>query len=261
MSAPTTAFSPSSTPAAPYGAPPAPYGTAPYGAAPTPPGPPRPVAPPPPPRPRRRRPSGFVGLMSLGLAIALFGLGVALDGPLGFPGHSAVLGFILALAGVSVVALVLGLSGRSGGFTSLLVIGLGFLLVTSAAASRVQVADGVGNRTWTPVASSTPATFDLGAGDATLDLSRLDGAVTQAPMRVDVHVGAGDLLILVPAGLTARVDAHVGIGDIQVSGGPDNGLQQSGTDRSLSTTVGDASTPDVVVNADLGLGQITIQEQ
>ncbi len=166
------------------------------------------------------------------------------------------------ITGVSVVALTLGLRGRAGGFTSFLVIALGFLLVTSAGASRVYVADGIGNRQWQPTVSALPATYNLGAGEATLDLGNLEGVVgTTTPARVAVHVGAGDLTIVVPDGLTARVDAHVGIGDIRVDDGVGLSTQQSGNDRTLSTTVGAAGTPDVVVTADVGLGQITIQEQ
>lgn len=257
MSAPTSSFAPAQPHPTtnPYAHPSAPYGAQP------PPTPPRPIAPPPPPGPRRRRPSGFVGLMALGVAVALFGAGVALDGPLGFPGTPAVLGFALALTGVSVIALVLGLRGRAGGFSSFLVIALGFLLVTSAGASRVHVADGIGERTWAPVSSSAPASYNLGAGDATLDLSRLVGYVTAEPQRISVHLGAGDLKVLVPDGLKARVDAHVGIGDIRVDDGIGTPTERSGSDRSLSTTVGEPGTPDVIVTADVGLGQITIQEQ
>ncbi len=269
MSAPTSAFAPATAPpptasaAPPRNAPTGPYGPyGTYGTSAPPPAPPRPIAPPPPPGPRRRRPSGFVGIISLGLALALFGLGVALDGPLGFPGAAAVLGFALALAGVSVVALVLGLRGRAGGFTSFLVIALGFLLVTSAGATRVHVADGVGDRTWVPTASTVPADYTLGAGDATLDLTQLEGTLGTTPATVSVNVGAGDLTVVVPRGLTARVDAHVGLGDIEVRGtGADAGTQQSGSNRSLSTTIGGAASPEVVVTADVGLGQITIEEQ
>ena len=257
MSAPTSSYAP--TPARPapnpYTHPTSPYGTTP------PPVPPRPVAPPPPPGPRRRRPSGFVGLMSLGLALALFGAGVALDGPLGFPGIPAVLGFALALVGVSVVALTLGLRGRAGGFTSFLAILLGFLLLTTAAASRIPVTDGFGERTWAPVASSTPTSYDLGAGDATLDLNRLVGSDRGEPQEVSVHLGAGDLTVVVPDGLDARIDAHVGLGNIRLDDGTGPPTERSGNNRSLSTTVGNGASPDVVVTADVGLGQITIQEQ
>ena len=134
-----------------YGGPPASGQPGPYGGRPTPPAPPRPVAPPPPPRPRRRRPSAFVGLVSLGIALVGIGLGAALDDPLGFPGSSATLGFLIALTGVSVVVLTLGLRGRASGFSGFLVVALALLLVAASAASRVEVQDGVGDRTWTPV--------------------------------------------------------------------------------------------------------------
>ncbi|GAA4396413.1 hypothetical protein GCM10023168_00260 [Fodinibacter luteus] len=253
----------------PYGTPtPPPYGTpaggqypGPYGGRPVPPAPPRPVGPPPPPQPRRRRPSAFVGLMSLGVALVGLGLGAALDGPLGFPGSSATLGFLIALVGVSVVVLTLGLTGRASGFSGFLTVVLALLLVTSSAASRIEVRDGVGERTWTPVPSSGVTRYELGAGEATLDLRQLDSATVSAtPQRITVEMGAGDLRILVPNGLDTRVDASVGFGDISHRGGIGGSTDTSGTDRSTSTVIGEQPV-QVVVDAELGFGQITIQEQ
>ena len=244
-------------------APPVPYGgTAPYGGRPTPPAPPRPIAPPPPPRPRRRRPSAFVGLLSLGIALVGVGLGAALDDPLGFPGTSTTLGFLIALTGVSVVTLVLGLRGRASGFSGFLVILLGLLLMASSAASRIDVKDGVGDRTLTPVPAAGPTSFELGAGDATLDLRRLAVDVDRTtPQVVHVQMGVGSLTVLVPDGLDTKVDANVGLGTISHSGGTGTApSESSGTDRSTSTTIG-AEPVDVVVDAQLGLGDITIQEQ
>ena len=247
----------------PYGGPPSgPYGgTAPYGARPTPPAPPRPVAPPPPPRPRRRRPSAFVGLLSLGIVLVGLGLGAALDDPLGFPGSSATLGFLIALAGVSVVVITLGLRGRASGFSGFLVVVLGLLLMASSAASRIEVQDGVGDRTWAPVPATGTTAFELGAGSATLDLSRLDTPTARTtPQRIDVEMGAGDLTILVPEGLDVRVDASVGLGDISHQGGVGGTTETGGTDRSTSTVIGDEPV-QVIVDAQVGLGEITIQEQ
>ncbi len=262
-----------------YGGPPVGGPSGPYGGRPPPPPPPRPVGPvgpPPPPRPRRRRPSAFVGLVSLGIALVGIGLGAALDDPLGFPGSSATLGFLIALVGVSVVVLTLGLRGRASGFSGFLVVCLALLLVTASAASRVEVRDGVGDRTWTPVPAAGTTAFQLGAGEATLDLSRLV-ATTPAPspapssappaptttttaQRVTVEMGAGELTILVPPGLDVRVDASVGFGDITHTGGVGGTTDTSGNDRSTSTLIG-AEPVQVVVDAQLGLGQITIQEQ
>ena len=257
-----------------YGGPPAGGPSGPYGGRPTPPAPPRPVGPvgpPPPPRPRRRRPSAFVGLVSLGIALVGIGLGAALDDPLGFPGSSATLGFIIALTGVSVVVLTLGLRGRASGFSGFLVVCLALLLVTASAASRVEVKDGVGDRTWTPVPATGTTAFQLGAGQATLDLGRLAAttptpapssttATTTTAQRVTVQMGAGELTILVPAGLDVRVDASVGFGDITHTGGVGGTTDTSGNDRSTSTLIG-AEPVQVVVDAQLGLGQITIKEQ
>lgn len=274
---PMTAASTQQAPAAQYGPRPAPYGTAPagqpygtlqagqypgpYGGRPTPPVPPRPVGPPPPPRPRRRRPSAFVGLISLGIAMVGLGLGAALDGPIGFPGSAATLGFLIGLVGVSLVVLALGLSGRGSGFSGLLTVVLALLLMASAAASRVEVQDGVGERTWTPVPSAGVTSYELGAGEATLDLRQLDSAAASTtPQRVSVEMGAGDLTILVPNGLDARVDASVGFGDITHRGGIGGSSDVSGSDRSTSTIIGEQPV-QVIVDAQLGLGQITIQEQ
>jgi hypothetical protein len=199
--------------------------------------------------------------MSLGIALVGLGLGAALDGPIGFPGSSATLGLLIALTGVSVVVLTLGLKGRASGFSGFLVVALALLLVTASAASRVEIKDGLGDRTWTPVPAPGTTAFELGAGEATLDLRRLDSAtVSPTPQRITVEMGAGDLTILVPNGLDTRVDASVGFGDITHTGGIGGATDTTGSNRSTSTVIGEQPV-QVVVDAQLGLGQITIQEQ
>lgn len=255
MSAPSTTYAP--PPSATYPQPPA----GPYGGRPTPPGPPRPIAPPPPPRPRRRRPSGFVALISIGAAIVGFGLGALLEDPLGFPGSAVSLGFLIALVAVSAIVLTLGLSGRASGFSGFLSIVLSVLLLGSTAASHVDVEGGVGDRTWRPV-TATDTSYSLGAGDATLDLRGLPvGAAS--PTEVSVEMGAGTLEILVPGGVTTRVVADVGLGSITRtgSGGGDIGTSvDGGPGRELRTVIGDGPT-QVVVTAQLGLGEIQITEE
>lgn len=277
MSAPPTAFSPAGTPAAPYPAPsyPGPAGQGSYPPPPPPQGygrgtpgppiPPRPIAPPRPPRPRRRRPSWFVGLISVGIALVGLGLGVALAEPLGYPGSAGTLGLLIGLTGVSLVVLALGLSGRASGFSGFLTVVLAVLLVGSAAASRVDVEEssGFGPRTWTPVPATGETRFEHGGGDVVLDLARFAGSVpATGPTQVlSVEVGAGDLTIRVPEGVSAQVSADVGFGSI-VQRAPDGTTAPdlTGPDQSVSTTVGDGPT-QVVVDAQLGVGQITIEEQ
>ena len=294
MSAPTPSYAvppmasaPTQTPAAPYagsqpgayrgpqpgtyGGPPLTGQPGPYGGRPTPPAPPRPIAPPPPPRPRRRRPSAFVGLVSLGIALVGIGLGAALDDPIGFPGSSATLGFLIALTGVSVVVLTLGLRGRASGFSGFLVVTLALLLVAASAASRVEVQDGVGERTWTPVPATGTTAFELGAGEATLDLSRLATTATSTPANHGTPAPpspSGSRWRWAPATSrsscpTASMSASTPASASATSptpGGIGGATDTSGTDRSTSTVIGDQPV-QVVVDAQLGLGQITIQEQ
>ncbi len=254
----------------PYGQ--APYGQAahpqgPYGGAPVPPAPPRPLTPPPPPAPRRRRPSGFVGLVSLGLVIALVGLGVALAGPVGFPGEPVVLGFVIALAAVSAIVLGLGLTGRASGFSGFLVIALGLVTAGTVAALHVPVGGGVGDRVWAPAMGTLPVSYDLGLGNARLDLTGL-ATLTPAgggPESVDVNLGAGDLVIVVPDGLDVRFENQIGAGDLRhevhtTDGGTDVVESRSGTDVTYDTEVGGV-TPDLVVTTDIGVGSLTIIEE
>ena len=258
MSAP-----PTSPPYAGYGAPAAGQYATPYGGRPTPPVPPRPIAPPPPPKPRRRRPSAFIGLVSLGIAIAGIGLGAALDGPTGFPGSASTLAYLIALAGVSLVVLVLGLRGRASGFSGFLVFGLSFLLTIALIGSQIPNSNVAGERTWYPVpASGTTTTFELGAGDAVLNLERLvTDTPRPTPQTIEVDMGAGELTILVPPGLDARIDANVAMGSIRHTGSTVTDVNEnSGVDRSTSMTIGDTPV-EVIIDAELGLGQITIQEQ
>ncbi|MGG5260214.1 PspC domain-containing protein [Phycicoccus avicenniae] len=268
-------------PAAGYRYPPAPYGApvagppqappagpppGPYGGAPVPPVPPRPLAPPPPPAPRRRRPSGFTGLATLGMVIVLVGLGVALADPMGFAGEPAVLGLALALAGASAVVLGLALRGRASGFSGFLVIVLGLSTVFATLASHSPATNGVGDRVWSPTTTTLPATYHLGVGDATLDLGALAGLpAPPSPASIDVSVGAGGLEVLVPEGLTVRVESQVGVGDVtheieDPTGGRATVENRSGTDYRQVVTVGDGA-PALVVTTDVGIGDITIIEE
>jgi hypothetical protein len=202
--------------------------------------------------------------MSIGIALVGLGLGAALDDPLGFPGSPGTLGLLIGLTGVSVVVLVLGLSGRAAGFSGLVIVLLALLLVGSAAASRVDVeSSGVGDRVWTPVPATGETRFEHGAGDVVLDLSRFEGSdtVLDRPQRLHVEVGAGDVRILVPEGVTAQVEARVGFGSIvQRDADGSTGPDSTGPDREVTTTVGDGPT-QVLVDTQLGVGQITIEEQ
>ena len=104
--------------------------------------------------------------------------------------------------------------------------------------------------------------YELGAGEATLDLRQLDSATDRhrppsgSPSRWVPATSPSSC----PNGLDTRVDASVGFGDITHTRWHRRHHDTTGSDRSTSTVIGDQPV-QVVVDAQLGLGQITIQEQ
>ncbi len=273
--APTSAASPAGPPAPPSGpaAASGPWSGAPYGYggpstqqwSPRPPMPPRTPLAPPPPRPRRRRAGGFFALIALGLALAGYGIGFLLDGPVGFPGTPELLGLAIALGAVSLLAIGLGITGRRGGLASVLVIviGLSTWAATLSPVGFPTVGTGIGTRTWTPVASSGQVSYELGLGEGVLDL----GSVTRAAAgggdrpHIDVQVGVGDLRIVVPSWVTAHIAYDTGLGSVHATDAAGNHSvigPQASSSANGTITVGSGPTA-VDVSARVGLGDISIE--
>ncbi len=158
----------------------------------------------PPPRPRRRGAGGAATLVAIGLVIAGIGLGYVLDGPTGFPGSAGLLGSAIALGLVSALVLGLGLTGRRSGFAGLLAILLAFgTWIATISPLDLPTTAGIGDRTWTPTASSGRTSYQIGLGDGTLDLSGVVATPGTDTPEVTVQIGVGDLRIIVPADVVA----------------------------------------------------------
>ncbi|MFD9394624.1 PspC domain-containing protein [Streptomyces sp. NPDC060000] len=153
--------------------------------------------------------------------------------------------FLLAvLAGGLVTRLTwddhpLGTSLQAGLATALIVLGVGiavssflgrtgagsvFLAIVTAAllAGTTVLPKDIGTRwtdtLWQPTAvTAVRTTYDLGTGDGTLDLSRLELAKGQT-VSTNAEVGAGRLRVIVPPDVTVKVRIDVGLGDIQLPG-------------------------------------------
>ena len=116
--------------------------------------------------------------------------------------------------------------------------------------------DGTGDHTYRvrPWQTSQPE-YSLGAGSLTLDLRALDPSTTKD---VDVSVGAGEVIVLLPDDVPATVNTDVGIGEIDMPNEP----QRGGFDIEQSwVTPGPAPTPtsgsfDLTLRA--GLGSVTV---
>lgn len=208
-----------------------------------------------------------VGLVA-GLALLGFAALLLTERTGGFTGDVAVtsLGAVAVLAGLGVV--VSGLRGRRSGT-------LGFfavmaLLAAGPALALQGVGTGLGSGTATFIGDSTfrPTSsevasqgYSVGLGTTTVDLTAIDLPRGQT-VEVPVHVGAGDLTVLVPedTAVSARVNLGAGRIDWLVDG---DTRSAEGVGRSTSfesTAVRDGDDARIHVSIASGAGTITIEE-
>ncbi|MFH8347862.1 PspC domain-containing protein [Streptomyces sp. NPDC018045] len=166
---------------------------------------------------RRRRTGRPIGGWTFLLALlAALGAGAATA-----PAHP--LNTVL-VAGLSTALVVLGLGlvisawfGRTGGGTVFMVI-LTSLLLAGAAVLPDDITADWRDRVWLPMdAASVQPSYELGAGRGELDLSHVPFKNGQT-VRTRATVGAGQLSVTVPDGVTARLRIDVGLGDVRLPG-------------------------------------------
>jgi hypothetical protein len=112
--------------------------------------------------------------------------------------------------------------------------------------------------------------IDTGAGQATLDLARLQianldvntgvGQTTltlpqQGQMQVRVNGGIGETVVIIPAGMAARIEATTGLGQVHVIGN----YQRNGKISISPDFESAANRVDLIVNG--GIGSITIRQE
>jgi phage shock protein PspC (stress-responsive transcriptional regulator) len=202
----------------------------------------------------RREPRSYLGLVTVSVAVIVGGI-LALLGVAGL--HIPAVVVASSMLGVIALGLVVGaFRGRARWLIAPAVI---LLLVTQVAAVvpkslNASFDGGVGDRRWTPTTSS-PAPFELGAGDARLQLSSLP----TGPATISTRVGIGQLTVTVPPATRVVLHAHVGAGEIDLPATP----AQSGTSLDVQTTIeplaGREATTTVDLTVDIGLGQLEVR--
>ncbi|GAA4726307.1 hypothetical protein GCM10025782_25790 [Pedococcus ginsenosidimutans] len=253
-----------------FGAAPAPYGAATPPGVGLPPAPPagrrpRPPKPPRAPRAPRRRSGGFgATLLVGGLAVAAYGLTTWAHQANHWAGSDQTVALCAALAVVGLGVLALGFAGRRTGLTGFLAVVLVVVTWTASVVPDVTFGGGIGERVWRPSATDTTQSYRLSIGSAELDLTDLPDNPGTA-RQLEARVGVGELRIRVPADLTVEVRSSVGAGDItRADPGTLDSVDTNGNNdgRNISTveTFG-TGTPDVVVDAHVGLGQILIGKE
>lgn len=132
-------------------------------------------------------------------------------------GTSLQAGLAAALAVLGLGIAVSSFLGRTGAGSVFLAIVTAALLAASSALPKDVGTDWV-DRTWRPAAvADVRESYDLGTGDATLDLSRLELAKGQTA-RTSAEVGLGRLRVIVPPDATVKLSIDVGLGDIRLPG-------------------------------------------
>jgi hypothetical protein len=140
-----------------------------------------------------------------------------------------------------------------------ILIPLGVVLVGMLSASAVidvPFTGGIGDRTERPrsIADVAPA-YHLAIGHLVLDLSHVD-FTREGQIDVQATVGIGDLVVIVPRDVAVALHTHTGMGNVRVLGEDDGGVRVD-HDRVLS---GSGGPPRIVLDADVGLGQVEVQD-
>ncbi|MEV7772135.1 PspC domain-containing protein [Kitasatospora sp. NPDC086791] len=204
-------------------------------------------------RPRERSALGFFGfLLAIGAAAAIWSAASNRHDPTRL--SSAALA-----AALLVVGLTLLVGAKFGRARKLAVTGL---LLTLALAfvghSPTSMKNAVGQRDWTvTTVSDLRDRYNLGAGEARLDLAGLDPAGATLATKADL--GAGDMTVTVPADVTVNLVARVGLGNIETPGG-----RSDGTGRHtylIGPADGQASKGTLNLELGIGLGNIKVVQQ
>lgn len=208
-------------------------------------------APIPPHRVSRRR-----GPLLFGVTLALGALALGVLGLLEASGVAVADGAYPALA-LTVVGLMLvvgSVYGRPGGLILLGVVCCVVLAAVSVAQPRF---DGERNLEVTPTsADQLEDAYDVPAGRIAVDLTDVDDLDQLDGRTLDLSANAGELLIVVPDGLTVDLDADIAYGG--AVDWPDG--TRGGWDFGLDRRFGDADAPTISVDADLDFGHIELRQ-
>lgn len=199
--------------------------------------------------------------------------------PAGSPGEimkRAGLGLLLLVACV-----ILGVGGAvaaaagSGAVGAALVIGAGVVLVSAAfmrparwlilpalslglaaafvTATGIDLDGGVGDREYHPTsATEVRDKYELGIGELVVDLR--EAKLPPGDRRIDVEIGVGHAVVLVPENVCVTTDAQVGVGAVDSFDSENHGIDvDHGDSRSAP-----AGTPRVVLSGDVGIGMLDV---
>jgi phage shock protein PspC (stress-responsive transcriptional regulator) len=127
------------------------------------------------------------------------------------------------------------------------------LAAGAVSAAGIDLDGGVGDKTYRPASAiDLQDKYQLGIGDLEVDLRNTDLPAGDRPVAIDL--GVGEARLIVPEDVCVATDANVGVGQVDVfdrgSGGVDVDFVEEPDAR--------PDTTRLVVNADIGLGQLSV---
>jgi hypothetical protein len=107
-----------------------------------------------------------------------------------------------------------------------------------------------------PTASNGLTDYQLGAGEATLDLRQLEPGAVDG---LRAQVGFGSLVVLVPDDLRVRISTDVGLGEvIEDVDDRRRRTERFGDDREV-LELGPSTGPELELDLQVGLGEIEVR--
>ncbi|MCG2621538.1 PspC domain-containing protein [Arthrobacter sp. I2-34] len=216
-------------------------------------------------KPVHRGPSGAAVAVTLGAAMLLGGLVLALNAAqvldLGRALIPVVAAVVLVSLGIGIV--VAGLRGRSSGVLGFLAaVGLVATLLSSAAAQWQTSSFVVGTRTsWNTTGGQAAADgYSVAAGQGTIDLTGLRGT-PQAPAVVPINTAAASVQVIIPRGTEVEVRSELALGNIEYTTAQDSG-SSSGLWRPVDITLNDnhGSAPAMILQIRGAMSNVDIIE-
>jgi phage shock protein PspC (stress-responsive transcriptional regulator) len=197
------------------------------------------------PRDIGRRAALGIGVLILCCTIAFFGAWWAAAGP------DWVVAALVIAAGVAILA---GAFLKPVRWLVLPAVSLA-LAAGAVSAAGIDLDGGVGERDYRPLsAADLRDRYELGIGELTLDLRDTD--LPRGDVFVDLDVGVGEARVLVPEDVCVATTAEVGVGNVRLFG-RDNGGIDIDFDESPEA---DAGTTRLVLDAQVGLGEVRVQD-
>jgi hypothetical protein len=187
-------------------------------------------------------------LLGLGVVVLLTVLSIGAFWTAGIGGDAVVAGIVIAAG----VALVAGAFMRPVRWLILPALAVA-IPAAFVAAAGIDLDGGIGERTYRPAsAAQIRDHYEVGTGRLEIDLRQAD---LSGDRTIDVDVGIGEAVVIVPEDVCVATDAEVGMGATSVFERDNGGIDVEWVDDTVART-GNAR---LLVDADIGIGHLDVR--